>query len=191
MVAISTGREEDDIVPHGSETPVQTHVVQSAATVVVPEPTPLSDPPLVTVRYKAMNKFVEKLIGSFIRNSIMVPVCGYLVLHKVIDGEQADQWTSSVVAAAVGGAGLLLTQGWSWWQKYISSKREMAIHALPENSSEQDIRAKMLQIGVSDLLKLARRGLQPEEAARLKRLEELMVAVQARLNELQPPPPVG
>lgn len=178
--------------PAAIATPVPEQPIQPPeTTVVAPEPAPRPDTPLVTVRYQAMNTFVEKLIGSFVRNSIMVPVCGYLVLHKAIDGEQADQWTSSVVAAAVGAGGLLLTQGWSWWQKYSSSKREMAIHSLPEHSSEQEIRAKMLELGVSDLLKLAQRRLPPEDAARLKRLEDLMIAVQARLEELQPRPPGG
>lgn len=148
--------------------------------------------PVIGVRYKSVNDFIQNVVGSFVRTSVMAPLCGYLIGKGLIDGEQATRFTSTVTTAIVGGAILIGTQGWSWWQKYIAAKREAALKLLPEHPTDADVRAKMLELGWRDFLMKAKRlRLDPETEARLQRLEILMLAVQKRLEELRPTPPQG
>lgn len=120
--------------------------------------------------------FLSKAFGGQVRTALAA-VAGYFVLHGWLSPDESSAFQSDAAAVVLKYAALLFSAGWSLWEKYRASLRELAREQLIAEktpATDEAIRARMLHLGFANLLKYPHRDL----LARMAMLE-------ARVHDLE------
>ncbi len=79
-----------------------------------------------------MNPLLKEALESVARSLLKV-IAGYLVARNVWSNEQAASYIAPAAVALVG-------LGWSLWQTYKSRRKLVTALAMPEGSTENDVK---------------------------------------------------